>query len=244
MPTRSMWQGQALHLGGLVVSTGLVTAIKLYMLDKREGSSFLPTAHNNDAEIINMLFYSILAIRVAHHVVMTCIWRVQLHAPDSSLSLSALCGSRKRGLIVAEIIDVGYVFLAGNALLVVAALDRGSLHQISTWSVMVGGVLCFIGVCTIVSAVLEVGPKGLAGADHFYAAEHRARQPITRGVYGLLAHPLYTTGPLLEWGVAVTAGSWVCLLLAASAHLAALGFLYGTEIPDMRTIYGEDKKNM
>jgi protein-S-isoprenylcysteine O-methyltransferase Ste14 len=143
-----------------------------------------------------------------------------------------------------EMVDVSYVFFAGNGLLVLAVLDSGTMYTMSSLSVCVGLCLVSIGICTIVSAVYHVGPKALAGADHFYPAEYRQEEKlVTKGVYEYMSHPLYKLGMLLEWGVAVAAGSRLCLILALSAHVSALSFMYGTEIPDMRVIYGNELLN-
>ena len=42
---------------------------------------------------------------------------------------------------------------------------------------------------------------------------------------------------LLLWAVALACGSGAALLLVVYVHAAALAFLFGTEVPDMRRIY-------
>ena len=57
------------------------------------------------------------------------------------------------------------------------------------------------------------------------------------GAYTYVDHPIYYLGMMINWGVAILTASDTCLLMPLTAHVSALGFLYGTEIPDIRFIY-------
>jgi protein-S-isoprenylcysteine O-methyltransferase Ste14 len=230
----SLWEGQLLHLGGL-------TASSLLALFLHSVTPSSPPHHSPTLSLTHSLFYSILTLRALHHTIITCIWRLQLHSPHS---LTSLLHSKSNALIATTLIDVGYIALAGSGFITVALLDSESLYTMTHTSSVIGVILSSVGIWTILSAVCYIGPKGLAGADHFYPEEYRVSKGVSKlvskGVYKYMSHPLYKIGMLLEWGVAVMAGSWLCFVLALSAHLSALSFMWGTEIPDMRHIYGDD----
>jgi hypothetical protein len=46
---------------------------------------------------------------------------------------------------------------------------------------------------------------------------------------------------LIDWGVAFLAALNVNLMMASTAHVAALAFLYGIEGPDLKYIYKQNQ---
>ena len=96
----------------------------------------------------------------------------------------------------------------------------------------------------IFSAVYFLGTKGLAGEDHFFPGDYRSRNLVKKGIYRYINHPVYTVGVLFEWGVFLMVGSFRCFLLAVTGHVSALAFLYCTEIPDMKFIYGKQYRKL
>lgn len=228
----SLWEKQLVHVSGLIIISAISLLIHFILLKRHSQNTLAET-----------IFVGIIVCRVIHHLLLTAIWRLELYAPSSPWAMSNMLDSKKKGLFVAELVDVGYFILAGNGFCAIAFMDYESQHRVQCSHIILGLVFCIVGMWTIVSAIINVGPKGLAGADHFYPAEYKTKKLIHQGAYSIVSHPIYTIGMLLEWGIAVLGGSELCYLLAMSSHASALLFLYCTEMPDMKFIYHDMKLN-
>jgi protein-S-isoprenylcysteine O-methyltransferase Ste14 len=99
------------------------------------------------------------------------------------------------------------------------------------------GVLGCVAVYALGSVVFLLGPSRISGADHFALPGTNPPPLVNGGAYRICHHPQFYLAMLLFWAIALACGSWCALVLAAFMHVSALGFLFGTELPDMRRIY-------
>jgi len=230
-----LWEGQILHVGVLALSSAIAAiGIFHYLPDKTE--------QHQQSLAIPWIVYGVLATRILHHIAITIIWRTELHCHQRSLS--RLLRSKQRALRIAEWIDVGYFAVAGNGMVALAILDYQSCEILTSHQgIRVGlGLACtLVAIWAIGSALVYLGPKKLAGEDHFYPPilDPNNNSTLIRkgGAYSYVEHPIYYLGILIDWGAAILAASNICCLMAFTAHASALAFLYGTEIPDLRFMY-------
>ena len=276
-----LFEGQLLHVGLLLMSTFLT----IYNIHKNNNSSQIYEDENSSSEsghssqeeyqwivpttTTTSICYWILCFRVLHHILITVIWRTELYCSD--LKLSKFVQSKQVALQITECIDVSYFAVAGNGMLMLAYYDYESSQQLPSSKeneyyyyirIFVGLICVLVGSWAIGSAIVYLGPKQLAGYDHFYlppppsssssslssssvSKENNKRKLIqSGGAYTYVDHPIYYFGIFVDWGIAILAASQLCLWMALSAHISALAFLWGTELPDLKYIYyGEDEHN-
>ena len=128
-----------------------------------------------------------------------------------------------------------------RAFVSVALADPQTLFT-PTWPfLLLAALLGTVAVYALGSTLILLGPMAISGSDHFIAPGAAPPPLVTRGVFQFCDHPLFYVGLLLLWAVGPLAcGSAAALRLVVFVHVTALGFLHGTEIPDMRRIYGPD----
>lgn len=173
---------------------------------------------------------------VVHQLGATLLWRAELHGGGVVTSLCG--GNRWVAARLTALFDTSSFGVALRSFVSVALTDRHSAFE-PGWSILlVAGLLAALAVYALASALLLLGPMAISGSDHFLVVPSDRPPTLVRShAYALCDHPLFYLGLLLLWAVALACGSSAALLLAAFMHAAALAFLFGTEVPDMRRIY-------
>ena len=212
-------EGQLLHLGVLVPGA----AVALWCAPA--------------AEAVAPPYTRCVVATVLHQCGATLLWRAELHGGSR---VTLLCrGNRYVAARLTALFDTTSFGMALRAFVSVALADRNSLFTPGWGHLLVAGLLGALATYALGSALLLLGPMAISGSDHFLAPGAEPGPKLVRaGAYGLCDHPLFFVGLLLLWAVAIACGSQVALALALFLHAAALAFLFGTEVPDMRRIYG------
>jgi hypothetical protein len=216
-------EGQALHLGVLLAATLAALALG-------------PDAGAEPELAAN--YTRCIAATWVHQLGVTLAWRAELHWPGG---VTALCrGRRGAAQRLSGLLDTTTFGVALRAFAAVALADGGSWFEPGPAALLVAAHLGFVAVCALGATLWQLGPSAVSGADHFVAPGGPPPTLCRDGVFALCRHPLFFLGLLLPWAAAVAKGSATALALAGFVHAAALGFLYGTEVPDMRRLYGVD----
>ena len=221
---RSSWttalEGQMLHLG--VLLPGAIASLWL--------------AHGDEEAVVRANQRCVLAT-VLHQVGTTLLWRAELHA--GGLTTRLCRGNRWVAARLTAFFDTSSFSVALRSFVSVALADRHSLFVPDWTAILLAVPLAVLAVYALASALLLLGPMAISGSDHFLPAPGDPLPAlVSTHAYALCDHPLFYFGLLLLWAIAVACGSGAALRLAAYLHVAALAFLFGTEIPDMRRIYG------
>lgn len=220
-------EGQALHLGLLLPGA----LLSLWIADGAVGD-----------EVVAGACRRCVLATVVHQVGATLLWRAELHG--GGLVTSVCRGNRWFAARLTAFFDTSSFGVALRSFVSVALADKHSIFVPNWVTLLFAGFLAAVAAYALVSALLFLGPMGISGSDHFLIAPGERPPPLVRSqAYALCDHPLFYLGLLLLWAVALACGSGVALWLAAFLHAAALAFLFGTEIPDMRYIYGDGKSD-
>ena len=211
-------EGQLLHLGVLV--PGAAAALWL--------------AESYDEAVASPCRRCVWAT-VVHQLGATLLWRAELHGGSR---ITRLCrGNRYIAARLTALFDTSSCSTALRAFVSVAWADRHSLFTPGWACLAVAGLLASVAVYALASALLLLGPMAISGSDHFIEPGAEPPPLVRTRAFAQCEHPLFYLGLLLLWAVALTCGSGAALLLVVYVHAAALAFLFGTEVPDMRRIY-------
>ena len=123
-------------------------------------------------------------------------------------------------------------------LLVLAALDQGTLQSPSTLKLAIALVLALPGIYAMYSVVRCFGLERAAGADHFHP-RYREMPLVRGGIFKYTSNGMYVYAFLLFWAIAIAFNSSAALVVAAFSHLYIWIHFYATERPDMEYLYGE-----
>ena len=216
-------EGQLLHLG--VLLPGALASLWL--------------AGGTDDEAVARAYQRCVLATVVHQIGATLLWRAELHGGGL---ITSLCrGNRWLAARLTALFDTSSFGVALRSFVSVALADRHSLFVPGWAALLLAGLLAAVAVYALASALLLLGPMAISGSDHFLIAPgDRPPALARRHAYALCDHPLFYLGLLLLWAVGLACGSGAALRLATFVHAAALAFLFGTEVPDMRRIYGID----
>ena len=153
--------------------------------------------------------------------------------------LTRLCyGNRWLSLRLTALFDTTTFGMALRTFVRVSVSDRGSMYSPEAIHFAIAVCVGAVALYALVSALVFLGPSKISGEDHF-VPPGSAPPPLCRsGAYALCDHPLFYLGLLLFWAISLAQGSYLAFVLAGFLHISALAFLFGTEIPDMQTIYG------
>ena len=223
--TRRFCDGQALHLGVVLLATASALRVA-------------PPEHHAAYES----FRWCVTMNVVHQLGITLLWRAELHGGHAVTR--ACCGHRWLSLRLTACFDTSTFGMVLRSFVSVATNDGGSLYTPGLAHLAIAGCAATVAVYALGSALLLLGPSRISGADHFLAPGCSPPPLCRRGAYAACDHPLFYLGLLLFWAIALASGSSLAFALACFLHCSALAFLFGTEIPDMTTIYKpKDVKN-
>ncbi len=215
-PNRKLgiWTGQALDLTGLFVLLGLVVETWLYFGH--------PTP---------IAFWVAVTIPIMYQVFVWLTWRLEFRSQATSQTIGFF-----------GYVSLFFVLFEGRfvSLLILAWLDRGSLHlhiipQVST-TILFGA----LGLYAIYSVKRYFGMKRAAGADHFDSS-YRTLPPVTEGIFRYTRNGMYVYAFLLFWMIAIGLDSSAALVVAAFTHAYIWVHFYATEKPDMDYLYASSQ---
>ena len=217
MPTKnappSIWAGQLLHFCCLTLLLVLTWVAWKYV-----GKPF------------PALFWLAIAVPIAHTIYVWLAWRLEL---QSSLISNTIGFS---WYVILFFILFGGRFVS---LLVLAWVDRGSLHLSVLPQVLVTIILVIPGIYAMYSVQRYFGMVRASGADHF-DARYRKMPFVKAGIFRFTNNGMYVYAFLLFWALAVGFNSAAALIVAAFSHAYIWVHFYATEKPDMDYLYASD----
>lgn len=219
---KHFFRGQFQHLLlVLVLVPGALCLVDPHLSGQRLGPL-------TDREAAHLL----IALVVAHQVVVWLMWRMQLCFG----TLSRLFG--KADLAVWGVIF--FPFLGARVLLLalVGLMNRGSLGWPRPLEVGLGIPLLLLALYTLWSVIRDFGLLRALGADHF-RAKYRELPLVREGIFRYSDNAMYTFGFAALWGLALLLGSRAALALALFQHAYIWVHMYCTEGPDLEVLYGE-----
>ena len=205
-----LWAGQPLHFCCMALLLVLV-----YMAWKYTG------------ELFPVAFWSAVAFPVLHQVFVWLTWRLELHSGAISKSI----GFHRYLLFF-------FVLFSGRfiSLLILAWIDRGSLHLPTVFLAILTTLLALPGAYAMYSVKKYFGMARAAGADHF-DLRYREMPLVKKGIFRFTSNGMYLCAFLLFWAIAVGLNSIAALIVAAYSHVYIWVHYYATEKPDMKILY-------
>ena len=180
-------------------------------------------------------FWISIEIPIAHQLFVWFCWRTELH----------------RGLISRVFGRLGFVlysviftcFLAGRlvAITALALASPDTLPIQPTVLRFLAGVLAIPVVYLMYSVVRHFGILRAYGADHFYES-YRTKPLVRKGIFRFTANGMYTFGMMVLYLPALWYGSRPALVAAVFAHFYIWVHYFTTELPDLRRIYGTQRR--
>jgi protein-S-isoprenylcysteine O-methyltransferase Ste14 len=216
------FQGQVLHLFALALLIAAAAA-----------STALPGFSEGELFGLSTRAWFWLAVweAVAHQVYAWFCWRLEL----GSQALTRTFGPR--GFVLYQ---VGFsVLIVARPLLVLAlavsnadtlALDPVLARTLTVLALIPSAYLGY-------SVARYFGFARAYGADHFDPS-YRSQPIVRRGIFRFSSNAMYVFGFLLLWAPGLWFGSVAALVCAAFGHAYIWVHYWGTELPDMRVIYG------
>ena len=208
-----LWAGQDLHAISLAVLLVLVWSTWIYL-----GKPF-PLA-----------FWTAVAFPVLHQVYVWLAWRLEL-----------LSGATGNLIGFNGYVAIFFLLFGGRfvSLLVLAWLDRGSLHLPVVPQFFLTAMLTAIGAYAMYSVQRYFGMARASGADHF-DPKYRDMPLVKEGIFRVTNNGMYIYAFLLFWAIAIGLSSSSALLVAAFSHFYIWVHFYATEKPDMEFLYSSD----
>lgn len=226
---RTIFEAQLIHLGSLAVLLVGVALVVKELLPQPLDGSFL------DASTETWLWIAI-AVQVTHQIYTWLAWRTELHHKLFTKWL----GARN----AFPVYRFGFAVLLASRPISILALAVSNRDTLPIPAV-VGNTLatvCFVPAAYLAYSIRRYFSFDRAyGIDHFDAS-YRNAPLVEGGIFRWTGNAMYTFGFLALWGLAVLFRSQAALVVAAFAHLAVWAHYFGTELPDMRHIYGEKEE--
>lgn len=175
--------------------------------------------------------YLLLAVVVAHQVIVAAIFRLQLVYQV----LTRLFG--RWDLVVWGVMFVPLLVLRVVTLAGLGLSSAGTVHVPAVVTVPVAVLLVAPAAYTLWSVVRWFGLPRALGADHF--RRHYREMPLVRkGAFRYSPNAMYSYAFLLLWAIAILTRSQAAIAAALFQHAYIWAHWYCTEEPDMRLLYG------
>ncbi|MGI9319110.1 MAG: methyltransferase, partial [bacterium] len=215
-PIPGFWQGQGMHLFGVVALTALVL-----------------TAWNNFDRPFPVFFWLAVAVPIAHQVFVWVVWRTRLHASSANETIG-----------LGFYVTCFFLLFGGRfvTLTLLAWFDSGSLNLPRSPRVLLTSGLLAIGLYAMYSVKRYFGMKRAAGADHF-DPKYREMPLVKGGIFSFTSNGMYLYAFFLFWAIAVGFDSLAALIVAAFSHVYIWLHFFVTEKPDMAYLYGAVKED-
>ena len=172
-----------------------------------------------------------VGISISHQVLVWFVWRLQLHGQYVTRCLGA-AGFPLYAVLFA-LLGIGRVL----PVFIVAYANQGTLPGDGVLMKLVAVILLLPSLYLFYSVKRYFGFKRAFGADHF-EEDYHTMPFVRRGIFRFTSNGMYIYGFLLLWVPALWWGSAAALCLAAFNHLYIWVHYYGTELPDIKRIYG------
>ena len=221
LPLRFIFAGQFQHLLFLAL---LVPGAVYLARPALDGGTFIGVTERQ-------WFWTTIAVAVGHQVIVWFVFRTQL-----SLGLfSRLFGAHD--LTVWGAIFIPFLVLRPLTILALGLADEGSLG--GPRLVYAGAALILLApaLYTGYSVGRYFGVRRALGGDHF-RQRYREMPLVRQGAFRYSTNAMYTFAFLGLWAAALLLASRAALAAALFQHAYIWVHWYGTEQPDMATIYG------
>ena len=207
----SLWAMQFYHLLGLAILLTLVGYAWTYL-----GQPF------------PVLFWSAVAIPIAHQVFVWLCWRLELNHSTISNSIGF-----KSYLVIF------FTFLISRPIITIAIAytDAESLGLPLLPRIILTTVLGVIFIYAAYSTEKYFGFARGAGADHF-DPKYRTMPFVRGGIFKYTKNGMYAFVFFIFWTIAIGFNSALALLFAAYSHAYIWLHYFVTERPDMNYLYG------
>lgn len=224
--TSTIFEGQLIHLGSLVVLLVGVALVVQELLPQPLAGSFFDVSTETWLRMA-------ITVQVAHQIYTWLAWRAELHYKLFTKWLGARNAFPvyKAGFIV---------FLVSRPISVLAlAVSNRDTLPIPAAAGHVLAASCFVPAAYVMYSIHKYFSFDRAcGVDHFDTASYRNAPLVKGGIFRWTSNAMYKFGFLALWGVAFLFRSRAALVAATFGHLAVWAHYFGTERPDMRRIYG------
>lgn len=209
-PPPAIWAGQGLHLIFLVP-----LLVVVWVIWNKLGRPYVAS------------FWIAVSFPIVHQLFVWIAWRAELLSSATSKAIGF------RGYVAIFFLLFGGRFIS---LLILAWMDRGSLHLQILPQIVVTGILAGLGVYAMYSVIRYFGMERAAGADHF-DPQYRNMPFVREGIFRFTSNGMYIYAFLLFWAIAIGLNSSAALSVVAFSHAYIWVHFYATEKPDMDFLY-------
>jgi hypothetical protein len=225
-PAGRVFEKQGYHLLAAVIS--VVVLHQLAGLSTFSSGEWLGRSSRN-------WFWLAAAVPILHQAFVALVWRTQLaaHTPTRLLGNRAFPAY---GAVFMVLFLLRPVTLIGLAL-----SNQGSLGANSTVLAILSVLVAVPSGYVLYSVGRYFGLERALGADHFESA-YREIPFEKRGAFKHMDNAMYAVGLMALYLPGLIWNSSAALLLGAFNHAYIWVHFYTTERPDMRVIYGDDRR--
>lgn len=215
-PKRAIFEGQLLH-GGAHVVLG-AAAVGWCMRDR---------------PVDGWLIFALL-MPALHQGWVWLNWRLELHHKAVSRCFGSVETAFRQ-------YAVGFTLLAFSRIASLWALsifDAGSVAMPRWLGWTLGGICLVLTVVMVANVKMYFGFRRAFGIDHFDES-YRGAPLVKKGLFRYFDNVMYTFVPAIAFAPACIFRSERGMVFALFNVLVLWAHFFGTERPDMRTIYGE-----
>ena len=183
-------------------------------------------------------FWFAIAVPVAHQIVVGVIWRGQLYHNWMTRAFG------EKGFLVYKIIFTILFAARPISIILLGISNRNTLSLNPILAYVLAGILFIPVAYGMYSVIHYFGIDRAYGIDHFEPEVYRDELFVKQGLFKYTDNAMYKFVFLILWAIALAFLSKAALLVAAFSHLYIWVHFYFTELPDIRHIYGEPKKQI
>ncbi len=177
-----------------------------------------------------------LMVPILHQIYVLVFWRLELHYKLITKNLGKQAFSLyKAGFTI--------LILARPASLICLAISNAWTLELNSELTYILSLAFLLPAAYLGYSIRKYfGIDRAFGIDHFQPEIYRTFPMVQQGIFKYSDNAMYIYGFLALWVPGILLQSKAALLLALFNHLYIWVHFYFTELPDMKIIYGENKK--